>query len=108
MARSATSSTLRVAQLATARASHRRSRTTHRRQGSVRGKGTGAQMTALRTIERKMGGTGVKFALAALAISACIFAQTQTVSENLGTGQQPMAVAVNETTTTAHRRVGKE
>ena len=59
-------------------------------------------MTALRTIERKMGGTGVKFALAALAISACIFAQTQTVSENLGTGQQPMAVAVNETTNKAY------
>jgi YVTN family beta-propeller protein len=59
-------------------------------------------MTALRTIERMMRAAGPKFALAALAISACIFAQTQPVSENISTGQQPMAVAVNETTNKAY------
>jgi YVTN family beta-propeller protein len=38
----------------------------------------------------------------ALAICTCILAQAQTVSQNIGTGQQPMAVAVNETTNKAY------
>jgi hypothetical protein len=45
-------------------------------------------MIARRTIERKMGAAGPKFAFAALAIPACIFAQTQAVSESISTGQQ--------------------
>src|SRR5438552_12479709 len=42
--------------------------------------------------------------LAALALSTCIciLAQAQTVSQNISTGQQPMAVAVNETTNRAY------
>ncbi len=38
----------------------------------------------------------------ALAICTCILARAQTVSQNIGTGQQPMAVAVNETTNKAY------
>src|SRR4029077_7090745 len=39
---------------------------------------------------------------AALALSTCILAQAPLVSQNIGTGQQPMAVAVNETTNRAY------
>ncbi len=46
-------------------------------------------------IKRKLG-------LSALAVSSCMLAQAQTVSQNIGTGQQPMAVAVNETTNKAY------
>jgi YVTN family beta-propeller protein len=37
-----------------------------------------------------------------LALSACSLAQAQTVSRNLAAGQQPMAIAVNETTNKAY------
>jgi YVTN family beta-propeller protein len=46
-------------------------------------------------IKRKLG-------LSALAVSASIVAQAQTVSQNIGTGQQPMAVAVNQITNKAY------
>src|ERR1700724_2406960 len=45
-------------------------------------------------IKRKMG--------ALLAIFTCMLAQAQTVWQNISTGQQPMAVAVNETTNKAY------
>jgi len=38
----------------------------------------------------------------ALVVCACMLAQAQTVSQNIDTGQQPMAVAVNETTNKAY------
>jgi uncharacterized protein len=40
--------------------------------------------------------------LAALAASTCILAHAQFVSRDIGTGQQPMAIAVNETTNKAY------
>jgi len=40
--------------------------------------------------------------LAAFAIYACILAQAQSLSQNIDTGQQPMAVAVNEATNKAY------
>ena len=44
---------------------------------------------------------GPKLGLAALAIYTC-FAQAQSIEQNIDTGQQPMAVAVNEATNKAY------
>ena len=43
-----------------------------------------------------------RLGLAALAIHTCLFAQAQSISQNIDTGQQPMAVAVNEATNRAY------
>ena len=40
--------------------------------------------------------------IAALAASACALVSAQTLSQNIVTGRQPMAIAVNETTNKAY------
>lgn len=40
--------------------------------------------------------------IAGLVVSTCIFAQAEKVSQEISTGQQPMAIAVNETTNLAY------
>ena len=45
---------------------------------------------------------GPKLGLVALAIHICIIAQAQSIEQNIDTGQQPMAVAVNEATNKAY------
>ena len=44
----------------------------------------------------------VKLRVAAVAVSACILAHGQAVSQHIVTGQQPMAIAVNEATNKAY------
>src|SRR5262245_37890102 len=43
-----------------------------------------------------------RLGLAAFAIYTCILAEAQSISQNIDTGQQPMAVAVNEATNKAY------
>jgi YVTN family beta-propeller protein len=44
----------------------------------------------------------MKISVSALAVSTCLLAQGQAVWQDIATGQQPMAIAVNETTNKAY------